>query len=233
MAKDFVSMILQALKEVTGIKLPEADQQAAKDALGKLPLTTADNVLQEGQIAVWKKAWEARGEDLADFKEKFREARDELASLKDTIKSGDSTSVKLIEDLKTRIKQLEPLNVKLLAAAASRWKGLEGSIPDETKKAFTFPKEAEEGKKPIPLTPEQVVANLDKYDEYAGLGFPGFGTTKDAKSGKPAVGAAKTTTGKEKGKQPDWRDKTPNEKVAVGYKTVTQLNPDQAAKTED
>lgn len=227
MAKDFVSMILQALKDNAGIDIPAESQQAAETALEGLPLSTSDKVLQEGQIAVFKQAWDSRGEDLHKFKEKARELADELGNLKDTIKAGDSTSAKLIDDLKTRIKQLEPLNEKLLAAAASRWENLAGTIPEAQKKAFAFAKEAEEGKDPEPLTPDQVVANLDKYDELSGLKVPGFGEAiTDGKSTKPAVGAAKTTQGKEKGKDPDWKGKPAAEKIATGYETVTKLNAD-------
>lgn len=218
---EWIKMILQALG-TSKVELDSTQKAALESELEELPLAHSENVLKDGQVAVDETFYNSQRTGLKDFKKKFRDEKQAHNDLKEAIDSGDSTQTKLVINLKDQIKVLKPRAERLMAQARKKWESLADDVPEKAASLFAaVDKDADEGTE---LTDDQVIDNLDKYEELTGAGlFPtggdgGEGTegTEGKPAGKPAADAAKIAAG-QSGKKDSLFNKPVVERMAGGY----------------
>lgn len=163
MPRKSTKTILAALKRA-GVKIESDDQDKVQEMLEDLELT-AEEFLGPDQIILSKDEHRELKDDLTTLRKRMKTAEKEATDLREAMDTGDSDNKRKAETYKGKLDELEPKLDKLLETMKKTWKASADKIPEAVAKEFHVPEKDKE------LTTDQMLQNVEKFEEYVRIGL--------------------------------------------------------------
>lgn len=212
-----IKELLAAIAKQPGATVPAEALAAVERQHEGMVIADPAALIQEGHVTVPKSVYDSKTEDLKKYKEESRRLGQERDDLKAAVDAGQGATRQVIDALKGDNARLKKIADAFTAEKKEAWDAMKESIPETLKQYYSFPKEGEE------LTVEQLLSNAAKLDEHtaAGVSFETAGGNGADKGAGTATGGSPPKSppagGKGTGGRLAWGNKSPVDKITVGY----------------